>query len=81
MPRLECFNPQHPRARVPAGLMALAGSHLPPRAFHGVVLPFVRIRRRGRRRELARRADWLAVLLGGDSGSPEVRRQSEWRAR
>lgn len=66
MPRLECFNPQHPRARVPAGLMALAGSHLPPRAFHGVVLPF---------------ADWLAVLLGGDSGSPEVRLQSEWRAR
>jgi hypothetical protein len=81
VPRLECFNPQRPRARVPGGLMALPGSHLPPRAFHRVVLPCVHIWRRDRRRKLARRADRLAVLLVGDSGSPEVRRQSEWRAR
>jgi hypothetical protein len=79
--RLEYFNPRRPRARVLAGLIAPAGSCLPPPALRGLVLPFVRVSRRGRPSELARRAERLVLLLVGDGRSLRVRRQSERRAR
>jgi hypothetical protein len=81
MARLEYFNPRRPRARVLAGLIARAGSYLPPPALRRLVLPFVRVSHRGRPRELARRTERLVLLLVGDGRSLRVRRQSERRAR